>query len=719
MASLLRQIVSGPRARHPEAGLDLCYVTDNIIATSGPSGTYPQLAYRTPLKQLVKFLDEKHEDQWAIWEFRAEGTGYPDSEVYDRIYHYPWPDHHPPPFALIPLIMGSMRNWLKGEDGKGGKTSNSNGHIEAGDRDEAAQQDGPDKRKSRELVKKLEAIKVEQDDRPLTGEHKASAGSEGELFVDAPSSLPPTPSFPPDPHMLTLPPGADGTNSSTPSASGTSTPNSTRRKKEVRWRESTLLPPKEIRAPSPSSPDPEKSKQSSSSRDNKNKKPKSDKQSVTDKDSETVSRKSRNPLSRKRSDLRSSMDGKMIKSSKPSASDSNGDGFRSRPGEASSEKKERVVVVHCKAGKGRSGTVSCSYLISQEGWSAADALARFTERRMRPGFGAGVSIPSQLRWVSYVDRWTKGRKIYVERSVEILEVHVWGLRDRVKVSVEGYVEEGKKIEVVHSFTKEERSVVREEKKGQGVLASVGEVVGQEREKRRARGKTAAANGDEKDRTPTNGMTTGESVARVEEEGKLRKAKTTYEDLQDEEGGGDIVFKPKNRVITATGDVNIDFERRNKGVSNLTMITSVAHVWFNAFFEGDGPERDGHPLESGVFEQEWDKMDGIKGSSRKGTRAFDRLAVVWKAVGDAERNGTVITMPEEGEGIRDTKPADWRGGVDKDATRDLGEEAESLTSGMTSQTSLTQNHETESIRKGQEESGRSSDDSGREKKVGFP
>ena len=28
-ASLLRQIVSGPRARHPEAGLDLCYVTDN------------------------------------------------------------------------------------------------------------------------------------------------------------------------------------------------------------------------------------------------------------------------------------------------------------------------------------------------------------------------------------------------------------------------------------------------------------------------------------------------------------------------------------------------------------------------------------------------------------------------------------------------------------------------------------------------------------------
>jgi hypothetical protein len=28
-ASILRQIVAGPRARHAEAGLDLCYVTDN------------------------------------------------------------------------------------------------------------------------------------------------------------------------------------------------------------------------------------------------------------------------------------------------------------------------------------------------------------------------------------------------------------------------------------------------------------------------------------------------------------------------------------------------------------------------------------------------------------------------------------------------------------------------------------------------------------------
>ncbi|TKX21197.1 tyrosine/serine/threonine protein phosphatase-like protein 1 [Elsinoe australis] len=657
MASLLRQIVSGPRARHPEAGLDLCYVTDNIIATSGPTGTYPQLAYRTPLKQLVKFLDDKHATQWAIWEFRAEGTGYPDSEVYDRIYHYPWPDHHPPPFALIPLIMGSMRNWLRGDDRPA--EEQEGGLVEAHaakvqhDEEEVGVEERA-KRESRELRVKLEAVQAEQ--KTAAAEKEEEARGSGEEFVDARQVVTNSPT----PATLNVPGNETGGESE--NASGTSTPASVRRKKEVRWRESTLLPPKELRAPSPGAEADEKKE---------GKKEKVDKK----KDKEGHPAKGRGMLGRKKD-----VDGKMIKSSKQDKSEEE-KGLSTKPGEASSEKKERVVVVHCKAGKGRSGTVSCSYLISQEGWSVADALGRFTERRMRPGFGAGVSIPSQLRWISYVDRWTKGDKRYVERGVEIVEVHVWGLRDRVKVAVEGYIEEGRRIETVHQFTKEEREVVREEKKGQGMLASVGEVMGQEKEKRK-RGKTTGTDNNK------SALSNGEAVETVQEE-TVKRSKTTYEDLQEEEGGGDVVFKPKSPIVTKTGDVNIDFERRNKGVSGLTMITSVAHVWFNAFFEGDGPERNGEPLSSGVFEMEWDKMDGIKGSSRKGTRAFDRMAVVWKVSTDGPaRQGTVIKMPEEGEGIRDNQPADWRGGEDKDATRELGEEADSLPSGIVSPNSTT-------------------------------
>ncbi|KAF2127505.1 hypothetical protein P153DRAFT_319753 [Dothidotthia symphoricarpi CBS 119687] len=451
MASILRQIVAGPRARHPEAGLDLCYVTDNIIATSGPSGTYPQRAYRNPLDSLVKFLDSKHGEDWAIWEFRAEGTGYPDSEVYNRVYHYPFPDHHPPPFALIPNIMASMRNWLH-------------------------------------------------------------------------------------------------------------------------------------------------------------------------------------------------------------------------------EKEGRVVVVHCKAGKGRSGTASCSYLISEEGWTMHKALQRFTERRMRPGMGKGVSIPSQLRWLGYVDRWAQHGKIYVERQVEILEVHCWGLRDGVKIQVEGFVEDGKLIKNFHTFTREEREVVRGEVKKTGMAQAVSEVM----YKNGLGG--SASNSSKKDTkdSPQEGGT--EDVRDASKPSMDKQAspngavsrRSSGESLPT--GTGDVVFRPSKRVVLPTNDINIDVERRNHAAFDLTMVTAVAHVWFNAFFEGHGPEQGGIGDDSGVFEIEWLAMDGIKGSSRKGTQAFERIAIVWRTLGiDEGSTGKIITEPKEGEEVRQTGPVDWKGtkGVEPSEDKDLG------------------------------------------------
>lgn len=421
---ILRKIVASPRARHDEANLDLCYVTSNLIATSGPSGTYPQIVYRNPLSSLVKWLDDKHKDNWAIWEFRAEGTGYPDEEVYNRIRHYPWPDHHPPPFALMPLIMASMREWRRGN-------------------------------------------------------------------------------------------------------------------------------------------------------------------------------------------------------------------------------ADRVCVVHCKAGKGRSGTVSCSYLISEEGWTAADAMQRFTERRMRPGFGSGISIPSQVRWIGYVDRWTKGAKLYLERQVEVLEVHVWGLRDGVKLAVEGFVDEGKVIKNFHTFSKSEREIVKGEIRKDTGFANVAlELMGR------------------KDKDKDNQK---ENENGIQDEVKVKPVVKANSDTFPP-SGGDIIFRPSKRVVLPSSDINIDVERRNVSkYSGFTMVTSVAHVWFNAYFEGHGPEQGGKPDDSGVFQIDFDAMDGIKGSSRKGTRCFDKMSVVWKAVGPdngGETPGVVITEPKEGEDVPQARPADWKNGNDE-------------------------------------------------------
>lgn len=426
------------------------------ITSSGPSHTYPKRAYRNPLDQLVTFLDSKHGEDWAIWEFRAEGTGYPDHLVYDRIHHYPYPDHHPPPFALMPLILASMRNWLHGGALDGGGGTSAERH----------------------------------------------------------------------------------------------------------------------------------------------------------------------------------------------------------PG--------RVVVVHCKAGKGRSGTASVSYMIAEEGWTAEDALARFTERRMRPMFGAGVSIPSQLRWVSYVDRWTKNGKRYTDRPIEIVEIHAWGLRNGVKVDVEGFVEDGKKIHSFHTFKKNERQIVQGDAPTDGGIADlVWEMAGypsgtkapEQAEFADATNNkdTSGASKDEPStddiKPPTKAKTelipetttapkqAATSASRASTFSTASKQSTASKKSEAEPGGMAVIFRPATPIRIPHSDVNIAVERRNRThkTIGLTMVSAVAHVWFNAFFEGRGPEQDGVPDESGVFTVDWEAMDGIKGTSKKGSRGLDKMSVVWRfadAVEDA-------------------------------------------------------------------------------------
>ena len=503
----------------------------------------------------MAFLDAEHGEGWAIWEFRAEGTGYPDEAVYGRIRHYPWPDHHPPPFRLVPLIMASMKNWLGDGDAEG---------IPAEDRGKDGQPDaGPD------------------------------AGTDGE--------------------------------------------------------------------------------------------------------------------------------------------------------------KKRVVVVHCKAGKGRSGTMATSYLISERGWTPEDALSRFTERRMRPNFGAGVSIPSQLRWVDYVDRWTKGGKKFVDRDVEIVELHVWGLRHGVKVSVEGYIDDGKKIRVVHTFKAEERLIVEGGAPGgagvrdfvsdvaEGLLSPTREdddleglggsdfVAAADDERQLEAESSATSENSQRSngsktanilrslsrRKPrhtigpgrlTSKQQTGDdpkvasqpalssTLASSGTAGKgpsgasLQPRPTTFA-AQDEPGGQAVVFKPSRPIIVDNGDVNIALERRNRAPATmgLTMVTAVAHVWFNTFFEGRGPEQDGNADDAGVFEIDWDRMDGIKGSSQKGTKAADRIAVVWRtpiAAEGEDSNAPAVQQMGEGEGdtnatdddvshaereepVPQMEAADWRGGNAED------------------------------------------------------
>ena len=338
-------------------------------------------------------------------------------------------------------------------------------------------------------------------------------------------------------------------------------------------------------------------------------------------------------------------------------------------------KDGRVVVVHCKAGKGRSGTVACSYLISEEGWGIEDALNRFTQRRMRVGFGAGVSIPSQLRWVRYVNEWAKNGKIYVERQVEIMEVHVWGLREGVKVAIEGFVDEGRTIKTFHVFHKHERVVVDK------TVHDTGHPL-------------ESTNPDDGNKISTSATSVDRNSA-IDSFGSTPTSTSTPIHTGTEAGGPAVIFRPSTRIILPTNDINIDFERRNRATYGWTMVTSVAHVWFNAFFEGSNSENNDVSASSGVFEIDWDAMDGIKGSSRKGTRALERLAVIWRVLDSTEGVPKVIKEPGIGEQVPDTGAADWQQPMDEGASggfgKSLGLRAQSPRTGISPASSIQDMH----------------------------
>jgi hypothetical protein len=349
-----------------------------------------------------------------------------------------------------------------------------------------------------------------------------------------------------------------------------------------------------------------------------------------------------------------------------------------------------------------------------------------------------------------VDRWTKGGKRYVDRPVEIVEIHVWGLRNGVKVAVEGFAEEGKKIRVFHTFKGEERIVVEpgapggggvmdmvQDMAGYGAKAAVdgtGEVLedadyegiakgdGNNGKGGNDHGKETLSRSSSKklkgSRTAglmrkLSSRKTGSSSQNLESLAKMgHKSKTiampdatqapstgaslpgksesrsqSTTSLQNgfsfadpsEPGGQAVIFKPSEPIRIPNSDINISVERRNRtpATVGLTMVTAVAHVWFNTFFEGNGPEQDGKADASGVFEIDWDKMDGIKGSSRRGTRALDRLSVVWRVAGteggEEASSGVVINEPGEDSPVPQMQPADWKGGNEEDpmANKHLG------------------------------------------------
>jgi len=62
--------------------------------------------------------------------------------------------------------------------------------------------------------------------------------------------------------------------------------------------------------------------------------------------------------------------------------------------------EENIAVVHCKAGKGRTGLMICSYLLYAKEWKTAQEAMSFYGMARTKNM-KGVTIPSQIRYINY------------------------------------------------------------------------------------------------------------------------------------------------------------------------------------------------------------------------------------------------------------------------------------------------------------------------------
>lgn len=114
-----------------------------------------------------------------------------------------------------------------------------------------------------------------------------------------------------------------------------------------------------------------------------------------------------------------------------------------------------VAILHCKAGKGRSGSVTCAFLMSAFKYSFEKATATFTENRMRSAFGDGISIASQRRYLRYVEDWVHvlDQQYYVPICIRIDSVRVWQpYYPEIDITISQYTESGAHISPVYTFT---------------------------------------------------------------------------------------------------------------------------------------------------------------------------------------------------------------------------------------------------------------------------
>lgn len=98
------------RVREGHFDLDLSYIGDRIIAMGYPAQGFEKY-YRNDFNDVKEFLDEKHGDNYMVYNLCSERSY--DPEAFScRVESYPFDDHNPPAFDMIRQFCLHAADWL-------------------------------------------------------------------------------------------------------------------------------------------------------------------------------------------------------------------------------------------------------------------------------------------------------------------------------------------------------------------------------------------------------------------------------------------------------------------------------------------------------------------------------------------------------------------------------------------------------------------------------
>lgn len=239
------------------------------------------------------------------------------------------------------------------------------------------------------------------------------------------------------------------------------------------------------------------------------------------------------------------------------------------------ESPKHVAVLHCKAGKGRAGTMCCAYMMADsEILTLKEAIDILTQKRMREFAGDSVSIKSQKRYLEYWHRYLRG---------SLLE------KRRFDAYNSGAALLGRERSHITSITFKGIPATSD-KDAFGLLFAI-------QAYQKAPG---SAHGTQivelyRQRNVELQLTNGSCTAKI--------TKNIYLDC-------------------TTGDVKI-------------AINDVEYTWLNIFYEtlafcnGKLPTNHSRKLISASFSSSWDDFDGFKGTGLLGKKLFDSLEILWQ------------------------------------------------------------------------------------------